>query len=112
MPYFRLVVKQDAPAFLLQTSPHQGPVLVEASDETTARVIAKTNFWTIQHDSDGYPCLTCLWMDRDWVMCEPVPDFAPPDRLPDCTGITCPDFKFDSGRFARMVEWPKGPGGH
>lgn len=109
MPVFRLAVKGGAPAALVATSPHCGPILVEASDETTARVIAKTNFWTIQTNTDGLPRFECLWMDRDWVECVVIPQNKlpkAPQEPADRDEITCPDFFFDNGRFARLLEWP------
>ncbi len=109
MPYYRLTVKDGTPTNLLDSSPHHGPVTVEASDENTARAIAKTNFWTILRDTDGFPKLDCLWADRDWVACNPISidDVDNPSTYyASCDDVTCPDFRFDNGRYARLVEWP------
>lgn len=109
MPLFRLSVKDGAPDSLVETSTHGGPIVVEASDETTARVIAKTNFWDIWDPADDYPRLECLWTDRDWVDCEELQSDAAVDHeltRAERALITCPDFDFGNGRFARLVTWP------
>lgn len=109
MPYFRLSVGDNTPAPLLQTSTNAGPVVVEASDETTARVIAKTNFWTVWRDEDGYPQYECLWTDHTHVMCVEIAaaSVGHARLTPAQRGlVTCPDFEFGNGRFARLVSWP------
>ena len=73
MAIFKLEIASDAAPLLVATTNSPGPILVEASDETTARVIAKTNFWAIEPDSDGFPRgADCIWVDRLAVQCQTV----------------------------------------
>lgn len=74
-----------------------------------ARVIAKTNFWTMLRDTDGFPRLDCIWTDQRWVYCEAIsPAAVAFDRDPraDPNTVTCPEFRFANGRYARLVLWP------
>lgn len=108
MPYYRLSVKNGAPALLVKTTSLVGPLIVEASDEITARVIAKTNFWHILRDKKGMPRLECIWTDRTWVECRTLPEFSERTDVGhahSADGVTCPDFDFQNGRFARLVSW-------
>ncbi len=121
MAIFKLEIASDAAPLLVATTNSPGPILVEASDETTARVIAKTNFWAIEPDSDGFPRgADCIWVDRLAVQCQTVS--IDPKELrtekarksaklrAEFRPIVCPDFDLGNGRYAKMVWWPVRPG--
>ena len=121
MAIFKLEIASDAGPVLMATTNSPGPILVEASDEATARVIAKTNFWAIEPDPDGFPTgADCIWVDRHAVQCEALsvdPNEFRTERAQKrariramSRPIVCPDFDLGNGRYAKMVWWPVQPG--
>ncbi|MEM6667459.1 MAG: hypothetical protein AAF638_13760 [Pseudomonadota bacterium] len=108
MPVFKLSLRRNAAPAIKATTSVKGPVYVEASDPRIARILAKTNFWVLATDGDGYPKPDCAWTDEKAVRCE---EAAPPQRakttpVPPNETITCPVFRFDNGRYAQLIWWP------